>query len=467
MSIVKNQQSLSNFISNELNDNVYDVEFRSDLFYSDDIQYYYTDETGAKNRFVPTIIPEIPGEYLNIPNSNSTTNNLGIQFDIFVGIQDESDLSQDEFEKVNYINTLNAIEEFKGKLLAKYFPLGVAGLYFGGEDSNASFNITTPFNAEYINISFENKNLDDEGILTLYGNGNIIGENHLFKFNGDFVFLIDNIRTMSIPATIGEVTLTITNVGGTWSITDGTNTDTDVYAFDLIVDSFKFGEDANLGVGLEAIIKEVTISTTIDIETPEIYLYDFDSKSTFTNSGSSIIDTTNVINNCIIWSDDGNAIFGFGTLNPISDIRAIDGGALYQTYELELNVFISNDVLFGNNFEYYLDGIQVFPIDRQHTLATQQDDAQFLLSNEVTSIAEESVRDHTMSFYYIPTKQLTSILKHIVSGDIAQNTTYTLLVQYPFFQVSYDVLLENGGTAPNINTLSTFTITFKKADSSL
>ena len=72
-----------------------------------------------------------------------------------------------------------------------------------------------------------------------------------------------------------------------------------------------------------------------------------------------------------------------------------------------------------------------------------------------------------MSFYYIPNKKLNKLLKHIVSGETSQNEVYTLKVQYPFFHYEYDVIIDGGGLEPNINTISSFTVTLKRKDDSL
>ena len=132
----RNQEALYELINKELNENSYEVNFNVDLYNSGTNKYYTIDENGQKHRFVPTMITDVVGEYLNVPNANSTSNEVGISFDILVDKQGElSDKDITELENVGYNNTLNAIEEFKNSFLAKYFPLGTPYLYMGGEDS--------------------------------------------------------------------------------------------------------------------------------------------------------------------------------------------------------------------------------------------------------------------------------------------------------------------------------------------
>jgi len=517
MSVVKNQQSLYTFINTKLNENSYDVSFRGDLFNSDDMRYHYTDLTGYKHRFVPYTITDVIGEYLNVPNANSTSNNVSVIFDIFTGITDESDLKTDEFESVNYANTMSAIEEFKAGLLAQYFPLGTPYLYMGGEDSYAFVEFDSTINNYFYYLKFIPFNTDEEEILR----GKLGFERSvLSKDATDVIFQIDTGVTISVPYTVNEENeITIfRKSSGEWTIynkqltqsgsltigneyrivTTGTTDFTLVGASVNKVGEVFTATGAGLGTGtvydastsstttfnptdelrfgyvtgFEGVIQRLVMHNTLDIESLEksvdidIDLVDWNSKDSITNSGDLDV-STSTVNNCILWSTDGNAIFGFGTINPISDVRPVDGGALYQMFELEMSVFISNDVLFGNNFEYYLDSVQVYPIDREHTLGTDINGVQYINSSSNEFIVSESVREHTMSFYYIPTKQLNSLLKHVVTGDTGQNTTYTLLVQYPFFQKSYDVVIDSGGINPNVNTLASFTVVFKKADSEL
>jgi len=470
---IRNQQALYELIDDKLNENSYDVDFRVDLYNAGTSKYYTTDDEGQKHRFVPTMITDVVGEYLNVPNANSTSNQVGISFDIFTDYKGElSDKDITELKNVNYTNTLNAVEEFKNSLLAKYFPLGTPYLYMGGEDSHGNFEFTTPHSPKVFYMKFIPYNTDDEELLLLYSTahrGFIKNATHI-RFQYGFNLWID------VPYTVDVEKEVVAYYNGTdWVIEDSEgNSDSATITY-LFIDANEYSIGKNLG--FEGLIKRASVNnveiTSFDFDNVSSEVADFqldfnewNSKSSFTNSGGLTL-TENLIENSILWSLDGNAIFGFGTLNPVSNIRPTDGGYYYQEFEIELSVFISNDVLFGNNFEYYLDGLQIFPIDRNITLGTDIGSGQYINSNENEYIVEESAREHTLSFYYMPSKKLTKILKHVTAGSTAQNTTYELIVQYPFFKVTYNVILDSGGTEPNINTLSTFTVTFKRKDASL
>jgi hypothetical protein len=470
---IRNQQALHNLISDTLDSNSYGVTFDTELYNAGTNKYYTRDEDGQKHRFVPVMITDVVGEYLNVPNANSTNNQVGISFDIFVDkIGELSDNDVTEFANVGYNATLNAIEEFKASLLAKYFPLGTPYLYMGGEDSHFDVNFNGTYNPKVFYLNFIPYNTDSENIMSLSGLYGDVDKNatHIrFEYSsGNYI---------QVPYSVNEeLNIVIYHNGTDWIMdkNDGSPASVTTAYSTLVTGNI----DVGLTTGFEGLVKRVSADSTqitsfdfTDIDTELAgFIIDFkewDSKTTPNNSGSLVLIDTSIINNSILWSEDGNAIFGFGTLNPVNNIRVIDGSYYYQAFELEATVFISNDVLFGNNFEYYLDGEEVFPIDRQHTLGTELGSAQYINGNYNTHIIEESSREHTLSFYYIPSKKLNSLLKHIVSGSVAQNNTYELIVQYPFFKVTYDVVLESGGTQPNINTLSTFTVALKRKDESL
>ena len=336
----------------------------------------------------------------------------------------------------------------------------------GGEDSKVIITNAIYGEYQFVYLNFKPYNTDEENIFR----GDDDSSHYLYKDATHLYYYINASHTLSIPYVANvEIELKIYSTGTTWVMTDGTNDDTTTVTSVPTSDTFIIGLTSGEYIGqtgFEGLIKRIVVSNDLetevdDLDTLLIDISTWSSKDEVINSGTYVL-TSGAISNSILWSEDGNAIFGFGTLNPVTDIRPIDGGVLYQSFELEMTVFISNDLLFGNNFEYYLDGVQVYPVDRQHTLGTDIGSAQLINGNYNEHIIEESSREHTLSFYYIPTKQLTSLLKHVVSGDTEQNTDYTLLVQYPFFQVSYDVIVDSGGTSPNINTLSTFTVTLKR-----
>jgi hypothetical protein len=471
MSVNDNYTSLYNFIDTELNNNSYDVTFDLGLFYSDEQNYYEQLTSGLRERRVPTMITDMPGEFLNIPGANTAVHNVGIEFDLYVGNTTRSSVKTAEYQNVDRNTVINAVNEVRSRLLAEYHPLGTPYLYMGGEDSTANAVTDTTTNLKFLYIKFTPKNTDVEGIIR--GDSD---RNGLLSKNATHInFLVSGaLPAISVPYTVNEeIEITITRNGNVWSIKSGTDTDSVETATDLAYQDFEIGYTT----GLEAIVKRIVIDDVyaqgIDfVNVPKVDFSTWTSKSEFVNSGDGTL-TTNTISNSILWSETGNAIFGFGTMNPASEVRSPDGEDLYQLYSLELTVAISNDVLFGNNFEYYLstdDGTtyeRIHPIDRGHTLAAQMEGEQYINGLHNVFVVSETAREHTLSFYYVPNKKLNKMLKHIVDKSTEQNTSYKLKVQYPFFQVTYDVLIENGGVNPNINTITTFSLTLKEEDTNI
>ena len=135
------QNALKNFIATKLSANtkgiLFDTKLYNDIKPDDSsvnslISGTYAEET---KRYITAMITGINGEYVPIPNLTATNNTVEIVFDLPVdnmtGMPEE-----DEFESVNYNNTLLAIDEFRSNLLAKYYPLGEGCLRFGGDDSS-------------------------------------------------------------------------------------------------------------------------------------------------------------------------------------------------------------------------------------------------------------------------------------------------------------------------------------------
>jgi hypothetical protein len=125
---------------------------------------------------------------------------------------------------------------------------------------------------------------------------------------------------------------------------------------------------------------------------------------------------------------------------------------------------VGDNFLFGNNFEYYLENNRVYPVDRNHTFGLDTKGKQGMNNNVMSFIGSESSLDWTQSFFYQPTPKLTSLVKKITTGDVEQNKTYTIKVQYPFWNKEYNVVIEGGGINTDINSITTFSLQFKLAD---
>jgi|LGOV01.1.fsa_nt_gb hypothetical protein len=462
--------ALKNFISEKLDDNTEGIKFDT-ILYNEIADADFEETTLVSDTYsvetkrkVPATIASINGEYISIPNITATNNSIELLFDLAVDDMSASPESA-EFLSVQYNNTLLAIDEFRTNILANYFPLGTSYLMFGGSESRLTIGNTNLTPTVYY-FELELKNNDTETIFK--GSGGM----HISKTLSKIYCTIGG-NSMDIPYEINTTKKIIINRVGadSWYMSDGTDNDS-VTATNPADDEYVLGETTGIECVLHRLLidtasishaqAELAVDGDIDtyITTPSIDLYDFDDKTTITNNGD-LTTWDYVGENIILWGSDGNAVFQVYPLLSLGNFSPRNG-INYHTFSLQLEALVSDNVLFGNNFEYELDGIQIYPVDRNHTMATGLGSAQKINDNYNKHLIEETSREHVMSFYYIPTKQLTNILKHIVSGSVAQNTIYELKVQYPFFNVTYNVVIENGGTEPTINSMSTFSVTFKR-----
>lgn len=455
------QQSLATFIRNKLTVNtknvLFDVNLYNDIM-NDDANVEESVENTYKTEFkrrVPTMITNINGEYIPIPNLNGTNNSLEIIFDLVVddmtGTERES-----EFEYVDYDDTLLAIDEFKNTLLANYYPLGDSNIMLGGEDSKIEMTYSTPFNMETIRLTFTPLDNDEETILSdneLTNIGNLEkNATHIRFYNEE-----SNVIAIEYDENI-EIDLVIYKDGTRWYITDGTNTDSNVSSQVIPYNTITLGYDT----GLNAKIKSLSVSSEnyLSTELEEISISDFDNKNIITNNGS--VSTGIIATNCILFGSDGNAVFQVYPLAVIGQYSA-ENGVNYHQFSLQLEAMIGDNFIFGNNFEYYIDNTRVYPVDRNHTFALDTQGRQGINDNVMEFIGSESSLDWSQSFFYQPTKKLTSLVKKITTGDVEQNTIYTIRVQYPFWVKEYDVVIEGGGINTDINSITTFTLQFKLA----
>ncbi len=485
--MINYQQGLRDLINTTLNANDNGIIFNTEIYNSKEINYYkdYQDESGygvTRKRLVPSMITQIIGNYINIPNISVTDNSISLEFDLC--IDDYTSLryeKQDEYKSVDYSNTLLAIDNLRQELLAKYHPLGDKLLRFGGIDSKASVDIDTSFDVKTIYIDFIPKNNLEEDILGML-DGIATRYDIIYKDEDYITFKTDTSLTAQIPYTVGERIKLIfyyDDSSNTWT---GKNVDTGALygtggsssAFDINKLIFG-GETGFSGILYELYIDNEKHEEISDEDSYNIILADFDSKETFTNQGESTFGSTNEINNCILWGSYGNAIFSFETLVPFGDILNKDDGTRWQLFGLTINALVSNDILFGNNFEYHLtvpytnkSGLteyveeQIYPVDRQLTYASNYETYQRINDKYGTGIVVENAKDLTKSFFYDGSYHIESLLRQIAKNDQEQNQEYTLRVQYPFFTQTYTVNVENGGTSPNLNELTTLTVTFKE-----
>jgi len=470
--------NIKNIVIDGLNNNDYGIIFDVDVFNSDETTYekeYNTDNFGVvRKRVVPTMIPSPYGENIQIPYTNAIDGSLSLEFDLFIG--DETSFSQEEedrFTSVNYINTLNSIQDFKRNLLSIVKNLGDVGIFLGGEDSVGTFSGNSlGFGTLYVRLE----------LLDFYDETIIEFENWKLEkqVNGNLkLTVVDSVYTYTIetPYEIEkEIEILIWFDGSSFHLNNAVST----IVPDLInVSSFTLGD---ITTGLNAKVYDVRLGDTtltydtianVDLESWSVIFSDFDNLDTITSNGLSS-NWTGSCDNCVLWGADGNIVFGFDTLVAVGDYD-ISKGYPYQRFSLSMPFLYSKDIIFGNQFKYFMnldpdedgtfddaDDFQVWAIDRQHTFGTETTNKQGITENKATSIVSESMRDVSKTFIYKPNRNMTKLLKKVMTTDVEQNKKYRITIQAPFFKTYYECLVESGGNGTNLSTLSTFTVQFKE-----
>ena len=486
MNITDTYNSIKDLIDEKLNDNDNGIIFDTTLFNSQKISYTNTVNVSGTDRtedkqVVPAHIVEINSRYINIPQTDALEAGISMEFDVFVRDSNTLNNAQDQekYESVSYNNTIIAINNLQKELLAESFTLGDSGLYFGGEDSEGEVILSSAvaFNTIYLKVDI--KNLDTENLFTCSNGGFEISINKTATSiqlywntptGGDYLLGINYEEGINeIVAYYDENDFWNLVVNGVATQQQDTATQGTFDTFYISPTSKPYGFD---GILYQLIIddKQITSNDTNDVETSvspaNVNFKDFDDRYSFNQTGTYVL-SSNQVDNCILTGSDGNITFGFEGLIPIGDMFYNDEGYPRQMFFLSIPCLISDDLLFGNSTEYYLDGNRIYPVDRNTTYGTEQNTAQYINATTAKSVAEENARDLENSFFYKPSRQINQLFKHIVSNSTEQNKVYQLVVQYPFWRETYDVIIDSGGTSTNLNQFHTFTLTYKNKDDNL
>ena len=474
-----NYEKLKDLVLTKLNNNNYGIIFDVDIFNSP--EHDYEIEVNKENgygvdvkRVVPTMISTPFGDNIPVPNTFGVDGSFDILFDIFVGDETKFIDKEDEekFKSAGYFNTIYSIQDFITNNLSRVLPLGRSAIFFGGEDSTfSSSGSITPIDTIY--IEFVPQDDYEESILKT-------DTIEIIKLNdGTISFSIDGInKNTTVQYSVGE-----TNKLLLWN--DGTN-------FYLNDDLVNFYNDTSENIttvelgnttGLNAKVYDVRLgSTTLTYDTIDnvddvswnVLYADFEDIDAITNLGETVGEFDGTCDNCILWGEDGNFVLGFTTLVPIEPM-SIDNEYKYQKFSLTVPFLFSKDIVFGNQFRYFLnldpdndgefddnDDFEVFAVNRKHSYGTETTSRQNILENIGKSMVNESMRDVSKTFIYKPERNLTKLLRKIMNDDVSQNKRYRIRVQAPFFKTDFECVVDGGGNGTELNTFSVFTVQFKE-----
>jgi hypothetical protein len=494
--MIETYQAIRKLLDEQLNGNTSGIKFDVSLFNSDEINYE-TSENGITYKTIPAHIINIDGDFLNVPNTSTLSATIDVELDMFVGDVDKLPVDEQyRWETVDYIPAIEILNDFRAANLAKVVPLGDTYLRMGGEDSTVLFQTTTEYDYNTIYFEVDIFNTDAETLLFAYADGDTQDEVMLLAKDDSNITLTYfqdystqlpiQVFSISIPYTIGLNKLLIArNIAtpNTVYFTNGTNeqvaeTDFTNLNFGDVIIGRTTGFEGNI---IELIMTESQISS-IDVTSIYASASTFFSNPTFRLGyvdrytvkdlqGNAFVTDKDKINNCILIGSEGQMSIGFNSIIPMTDIRWFDEGKPRQMFSLAMDVVISKDMLFGNNFEYFLTvdskEEQIYPLDRQHSFAGETSGVQYINGTYGVNTIEENMKGLTLSFLYKPTKIINKLVKHLTSNTLYQNEEYTLKIKYPFHEEEYDLLIDKGGISTNMNEISVFTLELKQRDGRL
>lgn len=464
-------------ISTRLNSNPYGIIFDVDMYNSEKQDYEKEyDVQGSYNkvvkRVVPTMITAPYGDNLLVPNTNAIDGSVEIVFDIFIEDNEKmvDKFEQDKFASVNYNNTLKSIQEFTRGALLKPLILGEELLHFGGQFSQGSASGTTlGYNTIYLDIDildYYNETIFKTDTLTLSRSK-----------TGTLILNIDGQATLStVNYELGRQKILI-HYDSTNGYTLNNSSSSIPSLSNETMESFSLGDTSGLNCKLydlrigDTTLDYSTIDNVDDIEWNLMY-NDFEDDFTNENKGSTSGYTLNT-ENTLLWGDGGYMLLGFTNLIPVDGIDRSKGYD-YQLFSLTCPFLYSTDVIFGKNFRYFLNvepnelgefddanDFEVFTIDRQHTYTSEDATFQAINANVARGAVSESARGLSKTFLYQPKRELTELLRKVMTYDIEQNQVYRITVQAPFFKTQFYCYVNNGGGGTEMFAFSTFTIEFK------
>ena len=169
------------------------------------------------------------------------------------------------------------------------------------------------------------------------------------------------------------------------------------------------------------------------------------------------------LTNCFYKGDEGNIVITGKPLLPTSRLITRNGYD-YMEFDFQLDITYSEDLKYGNQWQYKLDGYDIIPIDRPlgKTFATQG--LQYLNTNTTVHLNDNNVFGITLSFYSEDSVIGNKLEKMAINANYAQNTTFQLYIKQPLYSTTKTVVVESINISPVLNGYSTYTVVFKEAD---
>lgn len=485
--MIEIQNSIKNLLQTELNKNTQGLNFEVSLYnvktnslLENELRLDDTYATYQK-RFIPFLIEDISGDYSDLQNLTALEATINASFLIPTDDTDFNNMLVDE----NFTKVSIALDELRKRLLAKTLALGAKKYLIDPSFSLGFKNYTENYKSESISllISFPDR-----------GTGKIIEEFqdsgfYLEKEKNNLKFgLTSDGSSVTVPYDVEkEYEIYISVLQGSQEAEDGTQ----LSAGDIAIHfdkGFNIGStkpnyylqygnskvkfrDFTLGGSL-FFLKRIALGEESNgsFATKSVEIVNFITLQNIYEDLNIDDDQAYILlseNNNKEIGSVGNITFGFSVPNPTTNQFTFGNGLNYQQFEIAMDAFITDSVFVGNEIEYYLDDIRIYPIFRDEAYASETDPSQIVGQQVTRHTAVQTALQREYSIFYKIDSKLNELVEKITSENPEPNKVYKLKIKYPFVEREHDVIISQGALGITNNTPISITVKFDLASNIL
>lgn len=463
------QEVLRSLLQQELNKNTQDVLFDVSLYYKKHDSYYtkliqQTNELRKKvTPFSLVHIERIDVARVNLPEHNI----LDLQVQAAINLPTEKNLP---FASQEFNTVYGVLDKFMTEYNAQTLPFGDVEY----DMLNGGFTIDYELDINR-NIGFQLKFKDDEDYLLFESGKNLAQKTFIMNKVGNTLQIqylnnLNNYTTLTFDITIDEPNeVLINNVGTSDSIiVNGVEQSiTSIGVGGLLDEFYKFN-----GTITDFYVQQTTFTNLQDYRDGLLTLEGlFDNPILIIDN---FVTLDNNIDNGIILTKVGTirsigsmgyATFSFDTISPLSGVFEMFGRD-YQEYDFTFNVIISQDTFMGNQVEYYLDNVRIYPFNKNYSIASESAGEQMINADRSTSVNNATGLMHVFTLYYKRDKKIIELVEQL-KDDVSSNKVYDLKVIFPTFEIEHKVKIVDFGISPLEGEPLNYTVKLDKADSVL
>lgn len=394
-------------------------------------------------RYIPIMIESIEGEHVEIPNVEQAEFTVVSTF----MIPTNDRYIDNVIEQANTKNVLNDVDTMRNDLQGTKLPLGRVGyrLY----DNSSISLIPTTGNENIVEFELRFKHTGED--TTLFNSDGLT-----VSHTGDTISVSFNSKTVNADLNVNgfnEIKIYLGDTSGAAIINDATPF---TYADTTPIDISNGVITSNQNLIYDVVIKDDTLE-----ENNYLILDNFDTLQNEAETTTKIDIVPSADYGAVPMGDEGNLTLSMSMLNPITNQFSYQNDEFfYQLFDMTFEITISKSIFTANDYKYYLDGVQIYPMSANASYSTVNPAHQ--KGNEKTSktTIEENSMGRTFSLYGNNNAVYPKVAKNMFSKEKEQNDSFNLDVYYPTFKESYEVVITEGGNdltynSPDILTFST------------